>query len=102
MALNRAEAARARMDARNWVQERRARTRRLIELGGLVAKSRLPERIAALESDEAATILGALLELAASLEDPATAECHERLTRWRERGRTALRAAPAMATHRRG
>ncbi len=101
MALNRAEAARARMDARDWVQERRARTRRLIELGGLVTKSRLPELVAALEPDQAAAILGALMELAASLEGPATAECRERLTRWREQGRAALRAAPAMATHRR-
>ena len=46
-ALRRAEAARARTDTRTWMQDRRARTRRLIELGGLVQKSGLPARLAA-------------------------------------------------------
>ena len=85
------------MDSRDWVQERRARTRRLIELGGLVTKSRLPERIAALELDQAATILGALMELAASLEGAGTVERRLRVTHWRERGRAALRASPGLA-----
>jgi hypothetical protein len=34
---------RARADTRAWMQDRRARTRRLIELGGLVQKSGLPQ-----------------------------------------------------------
>jgi hypothetical protein len=89
------------MDSRDWVQERRARTRRLIELGGLVSKSRLPERIAALEPDQAAAILGALTELAASLEDAGTVERRLRVTHWREQGRAALRAEPTTATRRR-
>ena len=35
--MRRAEAAKARFDTRSWVMQRRARTRRLIELGGLVS-----------------------------------------------------------------
>src|SRR3954447_15431725 len=63
-ALRRAEAARTRTDTRTWMQDRRARTRRLIELGGLVHKSSLPECLAVAETeDERAVILGALLTL---------------------------------------
>lgn len=72
------------------MHERRARTRRLIELGGLVAKSQLDQLIALREPDPAATLLGALLELADELERPGTAAV--RAARWRDRGRRVLRA----------
>src|SRR3954469_8489484 len=49
-ALRRAEAARARTDTRTWMQDRRTRTRRLIELGGLVQKSGLPAHLAAADA----------------------------------------------------
>ena len=67
---------------------RRARTRHLIELGGLVAKAGLVD----LADDDRATMLGALLEAADSLrgagdEDPA----HLR-ARWRRRGLRAFDA----------
>jgi hypothetical protein len=72
------------------MHERRARTRRLIELGGLVAKSRVPELLGPAEPDPNAALLGALLELADRLEQP-TAPAHR--ARWRDRGRAAFRAA---------
>jgi hypothetical protein len=53
----------ARRDTRDWQVKRRERTRQLIELGGLVAKSGLVE----LTDDDRATIYGALLEVAARL-----------------------------------
>ncbi len=65
--LRRSEQALARLlkhralsDARDWQRERRARTRHLIELGGLVQKAGL----APLLDDDRATLLGALLEVA--------------------------------------
>ena len=60
---NRLDLARARADTRQWVQDRRARTRHLIELGGLVQKAGLVE----LADDDRATLLGAFLGLAARL-----------------------------------
>ncbi|MBN8904434.1 MAG: conjugal transfer protein TraD [Rhodospirillales bacterium] len=60
---NRLDRARARADTRDWVQERRARTRQLIELGGLVQKAGLVELV----DDDRATLLGAFLELADQL-----------------------------------
>ena len=64
MQQNRTTLAQARHDTRDWVQERRARTRQLIELGGLVQKAGLVE----LTGDDRATLLGALLELAGRLQ----------------------------------
>ncbi len=71
-------------DSRQWVQDRRARTRQLIELGGLVQKAGLVELL----EDDRATMLGALLELAISSrlhgqaeEDPVSLKA-----RWRRRG----------------
>ena len=91
-AVRRAEAVRARMDTRDWAKARRERTRELIELGGLVTKSGLPELIAAIEPDDRAVILGALLELAESLRERADDPSRRiRVTRWRDRGRAALR-----------
>ena len=74
--------------------ERRARTRRLIELGGLVAKSGLEEVIASAEPDTRAVILGALMHLADELREPTPGSPSPltRVTAWRERGRVALRA----------
>ncbi len=57
------ERAQARHDTRDWVQERRARTRQLIELGGLVQKAGLVE----LTGDDRATLLGAMMDLADQL-----------------------------------
>lgn len=85
------------MDTRDWAKARRERTRELIELGGLVQKSGLPELIGAIEPDDRATILGALLDLADSLRDPADdASRRARVTRWRDRGRSALRATTVV------
>ncbi len=59
----RLERAQARHDTHNWVQERRARTRQLIELGGLIQKAGLVE----LTDDDRATLLGAMMDLADQL-----------------------------------
>ena len=84
MQQNRLELARNRDDKRQWVQDRRARTRHLIELGGLVQKAGLVELL----EDDRATLLGALLDLADQLqgdgqaeEDPVSLKA-----RWRRRG----------------
>ena len=63
--------------------ERRKRTRDLIELGGLVQKSGLAERI----QDDRAALLGALLTLVESLEDDNGADL---LMLWRRRGKRAF------------
>jgi hypothetical protein len=76
---NRVLAARARHDRRDWQVKRRERTRRLIELGGLVAKAGLVE----LTDDDRAVMLGLLTEAAAKL----NGEDRERqLALWRRRG----------------
>ncbi|MBJ3763828.1 conjugal transfer protein TraD [Maribius pontilimi] len=49
---------------RNWQVERRKRTRHLIEIGGLVVKSRVVE----LTGDDRALIYGALLWMADKLQ----------------------------------
>jgi len=89
---NRLDLARARDDKRQWVQDRRARTRHLIELGGLIQKAGLVELV----DDDRATLLGALLELAARLreqEDEHKGEdARDLLTRWRRRGLRAFDA----------
>ena len=64
MQQNRLNLARARHDTHDWVQERRARTRQLIELGGLVQKAGLVELL----NDDRATLLGALLDIAGRLQ----------------------------------
>ncbi len=80
--------AQNRADTRDWVQERRARTRQLIELGGLLHKAGLVEIL----DDDRATLLGALLELANQLQqeghegkDAATLKA-----RWKRRGMRAF------------
>ncbi len=96
MASSRAEAVKARTDTRAWIMDRRARTRRLIELGGLVEKSGLYATLG--DDDPDAVLLGALLMLKARIEETADAgeetdppSPAERLLRWRRRGRRALR-----------
>lgn len=74
--------------------DRRARTRRLIELGGLVAKSGLEEAVVSFEPDARAVILGALLDLADELrEAPPISSPPKQIAVWRDRGREALRGA---------
>jgi len=88
---------RARADTRQSVQDRRARTRHLIELGGLVQKAGLVELV----EDDRATLLGAFLELAEQLrgeheekeEDERQEEKPADLkARWRRRGLLAFDA----------
>ncbi|MFC3068437.1 conjugal transfer protein TraD [Phenylobacterium soli] len=63
--------------------ERRERTHRLIELGGLVQKSGLAERV----GDDRATLYGALLSLVDRL---SSDERETTLALWRRRGRRAF------------
>jgi len=91
---NRIESDQTRDDKRAWVQDRRARTRHLIELGGLVQKAGLVELV----DDDRATILGALLELAAQLrgqeerEERQGVSLADLMARWRRRGLRAFNA----------
>lgn len=77
----------ARNDPRPWVQERRERTRHLIQLGGLVDKAGLP----ALTSQQSNTLLGALLILADRLANDRNDDFRETC---RQRGRAAFDADP--------
>jgi hypothetical protein len=63
--------------------KRRERTRQLIELGGLVAKSGLVE----LTDDDRAVIYGAVVEAAAALRGEQREQV---LTLWRRRGKRAF------------
>ncbi|WP_052402556.1 conjugal transfer protein TraD [Muricoccus aerilatus] len=85
--MARAEAVQARSDTRDWARARRDRTRHLIELGGLVAKAGLVELV----DDDRATLLGALLELAAHLQDGDDEATPAQLrARWRHAGLRAF------------
>ncbi len=88
----RLERAQARHDTRDWVQERRARTRHLIELGGLVYKAGLVE----LTSDDRATLLGAMMDLADQLrggrEGVEDRTPQQLAAAWRHRGLRAFEA----------
>lgn len=68
--------------------QRRARTRHLIELGGLVQKADLVE----LTEDDRATMLGAFLELAAALRGMGDDAPEHLRARWRRRGLRAFDA----------
>ena len=87
---NRLDRDRARDDTRQWVQDRRARTRHLIELGGLVQKAGLVELV----DDDRATLLGAFLELADRLreDEHQGVSQADQLARWRRRGLHAFDA----------
>jgi hypothetical protein len=94
---NRLELARNRDDTRQWVQDRRARTRHLIELGGLVQKAGLVELV----DDDRATLIGAFLELASRLQDDEHADVRpaDLRARWRRRGLRAFEADRDAAAH---
>lgn len=85
-ARNRLQAVIARHDKRAWVVKRRERTRQLIELGGLVAKSGLVE----LTEDDRSVILGVLVEAVAMLNGE---DAEQKIALWRRRGRRAFDAA---------
>jgi hypothetical protein len=63
--------------------DRRARTRKLIELGGLVQKSGLVD----IANDDRALILGALILAARNLENP---DAKEKRERWRAIGKEEM------------
>jgi hypothetical protein len=86
--MNRLRAKIARDDKRAWVVQRRARTRQLIELGGLVTKAGLVD----LTEDDRAVIFGALVECAGRLR---TDDREQLLSLWRRRGKRALDATTA-------
>lgn len=65
--------------------ERRARTRHLIELGGLVQKSGLVD----LTSDDRAVLYGAFLDIASMLQGN---DGEHRMTLWRRRGSQAFKS----------
>jgi hypothetical protein len=70
-------------DKREWVMQRRERTRHLIELGGLIQKAGLVE----LTDDDRAVMLGAFLMITDKLQG---AEREQALTLWRRRGQRAF------------
>lgn len=85
---NRIERAQALHDTRDWVQERRARTRQLIELGGLVQKAGLVELL----HDDRAALLGALLDVTAQFRGTGDTDPAHLRARWRRAGMRAFEA----------
>ena len=73
---------------RTWQVERRRRARHLIELGGLVVKS----RVMSLTGDDRTTILGALLWMADKLQSDQGERAREL---WAAMGKQAFEADPA-------
>jgi len=99
---NRVERAQALHDTRDWVQERRARTRQLIELGGLVQKAGLVELL----HDDRAALLGAMIDLADQLkgkcEEGSSADARtpaQLAAAWRHRGLRAFEADIEASTN---
>lgn len=84
---HRVEASQRRADTRQWVADRRKRTRHLIELGGLVQKAGLVE----LTDDDRAVLLGAFLAIAVKLQGE---EREQATTLWRRRGKRAFDETP--------
>lgn len=82
--------AQNRADTRDWVQERRARTRQLIELGGFVHKAGLVEML----NDDRATLLGILLEAAEQLQQagPEGKNATSLKARWKRKGMRTFEA----------
>ena len=80
---HRVEASQRRTDTRQWVVDRRERTRHLIELGGLVQKAGLVE----LTDDDRAVLLGAFLTIAPMLQGD---QRDQTMTLWRRRGKRAF------------
>jgi hypothetical protein len=85
-ARHRLHARIARDDKRAWIVKRRARTRQLIELGGLVAKAGLID----LTEDDRAVIFGLMIEGAATLRSE---DREQALSLWRRRGKRAFEEA---------
>lgn len=85
--LNRVEASLSRTDKRDWVMQRRERTRHLIELGGLVQKAGLVE----LADDDRQVLLGAFLAIAAKLQGE---DREQALLLWRRRGKQMFEQKP--------
>lgn len=81
---HRVDANQRRTDKRQWVADRRERTRHLIELGGLVQKAGLVELL----DDDRAVLLGAFLTIAAELRGD---EREQAITLWRRRGKQVFR-----------
>jgi Conjugal transfer protein TraD len=79
----RVEARQRRTDTRQWVMDRRERTRHLIELGGLVQKAGLVE----LTDDDRAVLLGAFLTIAAKLQNE---DREQTIALWRRHGKRAF------------
>ncbi len=88
--------AQNRADTRDWVQERRARTRQLIELGGLMHKAGLVELL----DDDRATLLGLLLEAAEQLQQsgPEGKNAAALKARWKRKGMRAFEAEREAAS----
>ena len=86
--MGRVRVARARTDTRDWAKARRERTRHLIELGGLILKADLVELL----DDDRATILGALMDVAAQLRGAGDTDPAHLRARWRRAGMRAFEA----------
>lgn len=80
---NRVEASQRRTDTRQWVVDRRERTRHLIELGGLVQKAGLVD----LTDDDRAVLFGAFLTIAAKLQGE---DREQTIVLWKRKGRRAF------------
>ena len=78
----------ARQDTKEWIVNRRERTHRLIELGGLVVKSGLDQLLA----DDRAAIYGGLMELVLQLQDE---QRRQTIALWRRQGQRAFKATPS-------
>jgi hypothetical protein len=76
---------------RDWRQQRRDRTRLLIEYGGLVVKAGLADRV----DDDRATLLGAFLALRDLLDGHSDDSPADLKVRWRRRGLRAFDADAA-------
>ena len=72
---------------RRWQVERRKRTRRLIDLGGLVVKARVVD----LTGDDRAIILGALLWMADKLQSDQGEQARQL---WAAKGKQAFKVDP--------
>ena len=77
---HRVEASQRRTDTRQWVMDRRERTRHLIELGGLVQKAGLVK----LTDDDRAVLLGAFLAVANKLQGE---DRDQTIALWRRKGK---------------
>lgn len=80
---HRLDAVRARTSTREWQVKRRERTKKLIELGGLIVKARLVD----LTDDDRAMLYGALLGIADKLRSDDGAHAS---ALWRRRGKRAF------------